>query len=381
MENCDVLVVGGGPAGSTIAGALRRGGLHAVILDVSSFPREKVCAGWITPAVVDLLDIEDEYSRGHVFQPITGFKTSMMGGSEVVTRYAHTISYGIRRSEFDYYLLTRAGARLRLGDGLTSLRREHGYWIVNDNIKTPLLIGAGGHFCPVSRFMRKGREQNEAVVIAQEVEFPMDESQQRECQVRGDTPELFFCEDLKGYGWCFRKENYLNIGLGREDSRNFNGHVKAFCGYLRDKKNITLNSRYSFRGHAYRLYKGASQTLVADGVLLVGDAAGLAYPKSGEGIRTAIESALLAAEVIRAAAGDYRHAKLAHYLFLLAGRFGNASSPPGMVRQTVRRLAGRRLMATSWFSRHILLDRWFLNVHQPSLNNYLSSLKIPTARS
>jgi len=56
---------------------------------------------------------------------------------------------------------------------------------VNDDLKTPLVIGAGGHFCPVSRFIRKELEQNEAVVIAQEMEFSMDESQQRECLIRG----------------------------------------------------------------------------------------------------------------------------------------------------------------------------------------------------
>jgi len=86
---------------------------------------EKVGAGWITPAVIDLLHIDDDYAREHVLQPITGFKTSMMGGAEVLTRYDHTISYGIRRSEFDHYLLMKTGARLRLGDTLRSLLREN----------------------------------------------------------------------------------------------------------------------------------------------------------------------------------------------------------------------------------------------------------------
>jgi len=381
MEHCDVLIVGGGPAGSTLAGKLRSGGLDAVILDASTFPREKVCAGWITPAVIDLLQIDDKYSREHVFQPITGFKTSMMGGAEVLTRYDHTISYGIRRSEFDHYLLLKTGARLRLGDTLRSLQRENGYWIVNDDLRTPLVIGAGGHFCPVSRFIRKGREQNEAVVIAQETEFLMDESQQRDCQVRGDTPELFFCEDLKGYGWCIRKGNFLNIGLGREDNRDFSGHMRAFCDFLQERKYIQLNGRANFKGHAYRLYKGASQNLVDDGVMLVGDAAGLAYPKSGEGIRPAVESAVLAAEVILDAAGDYRRKRLVEYKFLLAERFGKGSGNPGMVQRSVRRLMGRRLMESSWFSRHILLDRWFLNSHQPALSKCLLSLKCCTSCS
>jgi geranylgeranyl reductase family protein len=368
MEYCDVLIVGGGPAGSTLAWRLRNCGLDVVILDKSKFPRDKVCAGWITPAVNDLLQIDDEYSRENVLQPISGFKTGMMGGSEVLTRYEHTISYGIRRCEFDHYLLRRSGARLQLGGTLNTMQRENGYWVVNGNLKTPLVIGAGGHFCPVSRFIRGRRDQNEAAVIAQEIEFDMDESQQRNCQVRGDTPELYFFEDLKGYGWCFRKGNFLNIGLGREDNRNVTEHVRSFCGYLRERERIPANSPTNFRGHAYMLYRGASQTLVDDGVMLVGDAAGLAYPKSGEGIRPAVESAMLAADVILSAAGDYRRERLLQYPFLVVGRFGKGSRTPGLVRQSVRRFMGRRLMENSWFSRHILLDRWFLNIHQPALS-------------
>ena len=371
MEHCDVLIIGGGPAGSTLAWKLRTCGLDVVILDASTFPREKVCAGWITPAVIDLLQIDDDYSREHVLQPITGFKTGMMGGAEVLTRYDHTISYGIRRSEFDHYLLMRTGARLRLGNALRSLQRENGYWIVNDDLKTPLVIGAGGHFCPISRPIRRGREQNGEAVIAQEAEFLMDESQQQECQIRGDTPELYFCEDLKGYGWCIRKGAFLNIGLGREDNHDLTGHVRAFCDYVRERKAIPLNGQANFKGHAYRLYKGPSPNVVDDGVMLVGDAAGLAYPKSGEGIRPAVESALLAAEVILSAAGDYRRTRLVQYPFFLAERFGKGSMTPGVVSQSIRRFMGRRLMENRWFSRHILLDRWFLNRHQPALRKYL----------
>ena len=69
MDRCDVLIVGGGPAGSTCARALRQAGLDVVVMDKAVFPRDKTCAGWITPAVIDLLalDIED-YRRQHAFQ-------------------------------------------------------------------------------------------------------------------------------------------------------------------------------------------------------------------------------------------------------------------------------------------------------------------------
>ena len=365
MESCDVLIVGGGPAGSSLAWKLKNSGLDILILDKNTFPRDKVCAGWITPAVTELLHInEAEYSRENVLQPVSGFKTGMMGGDGVVTRYERTISYGIRRREFDDYLLKRSGARLNLGSALKSMQREHDYWIVNENVKTPLVIGAGGHFCPVSRLIRGSQGQNGPVVVAQEIEFEMDESQQRDCQIRGDTPELYFCEDLKGYGWCVRKGDYLNIGLGREDNHNITGYVQSFCDSLREKKRIHANIPANFRGHAYRLYNGESQIVIDDGVMLVGDAAGLAYPKSGEGIRPAIESALLAADVILSVAGDYRREKLSLYPFLLAKRFGKGGKTPGIFPQAMRSFMARRLVENRWFSRHVVLDRWFLNIHQ-----------------
>ena len=57
MDQCDALVGGGGPAGSSCAWALRRAGLDAVVLDRSQFPRDKVCAGWITPQIVDVHEL------------------------------------------------------------------------------------------------------------------------------------------------------------------------------------------------------------------------------------------------------------------------------------------------------------------------------------
>jgi len=368
MDSCDVLIVGGGPAGSTLAWELRTRGLDVVVLDKSRFPRDKVCAGWITPATTDLLHLDkDEYARGRVLQQISGFKTRMIGGSEVVTRYGRTVSYGIRRSEFDDYLLKRSGARLLLGEPLRTMEREKAAWVINNDVKTSLVIGAGGHFCPVSRSLKGNRARRETAVIAQEMEFEMDEGQQQECAVEADTPEFYFYDDLKGYAWCLRKGNFLNIGLGREDNHNVAEHVQSFFGYLKETKKIPKNTPAAFKGHAYLLYQGISKTTVDDGVMLIGDAVGLADPKSGEGIRPAVESALIAAEVIVSAAGDYQRSRLMRYPSLVAGRFGKGRVTPAIVPQAARRFISRRLMESSWFSEHILLDRWFLDTGRPAL--------------
>ena len=58
MERCDVVVVGGGPAGSSCARTLHDAGLGVIVLDRAVFLRDKVCAGWITPQAIDELDLD-----------------------------------------------------------------------------------------------------------------------------------------------------------------------------------------------------------------------------------------------------------------------------------------------------------------------------------
>jgi geranylgeranyl reductase family protein len=372
MDACDVLIVGAGPAGSACAWALRESGLDVLIVDKSRFPRDKICGGWITPAVVAELDFDlTEYARGRVLQPITGFRTSMIGSRDVETAYAEPISYGIRRCEFDEFLFRRAGARSIENTAMKSLERRGDEWIFNGAIKTRLIIGAGGHFCPVARFFGAGARKEEAVA-AQEIEFEMTAQEAAACHIRPETPELFFCADMKGYGWCFRKGNFLNIGLGRLDPRGLPSHVANFVAFLQAERKIEFEFRASLPGHAYLLYENSARRIVGDGMMLVGDSAGLAYSQSGEGIRPAIESGLLAAETIAGAEGDYGREKLETYRRALTSRFGKAKSdwaaaigrrlPSGAIQ-----FVARQMLSTKWFSRRVLLDSWFLHRHEPPL--------------
>jgi geranylgeranyl reductase family protein len=370
MDSCDVLIVGGGPAGSTCAWKLVQAGLDVVVLDKKTFPRDKVCAGWVTPAVVQSLHLDiDDYRRGRVFQPIQRFRTGSVGGAEVEVEYDIPVSFGIRRCEFDHYLLQRSRARLRLGEPFKSLERAGDHWLVNGNLQAKLIVGAGGHFCPVARQLGANLGGAEDVVAAQEIEFELSPRQLAECQVAGDRPELYFCADLKGYGWCFRKGNFLNVGLGRQDNHKLGQQVEAFCDWLKGQGKIPADTPAKFHGHAYLLYPHAPRPLLADGALVIGDAAGLAYPQSGEGIRPAVESALMAAETILAAQGDYRAVRLTPYATRLSARFGPRAEgevqagTPGPFKQF---LAGK-LLATRWFARHVVLDRWFLHRQQAPL--------------
>ncbi|MGA8145505.1 MAG: NAD(P)/FAD-dependent oxidoreductase [Candidatus Acidiferrales bacterium] len=373
MDACDVLIVGAGPAGSSCAWKLRRAGIDVAILDKEVFPRNKVCGGWITLPVLDELEIDAaEYARGRVLQPITGFRTSAMRGRETETDYGKPVSYGIRRYEFDDYLLRRSNARIIQGVALDSLERVDDGWLANGRIKARLVVGAGGHFCPVARFMGT-KATGESAVAAQETEFEMTREQREKCSIRAEIPELYFCSDLKGYGWCFRKNHFINIGLGRLDRHSLGAHITDFVNFLHQTGKIGFDLPSKLFGHAYLLYGRTTRKIVGDKVLLIGDAAGMAYSQSGEGIRPAIESGLLAAKVIVAARADYRRENLEQYRGLLTQRFGAlqgdwatriGSRLPGTLMSSL----GRALLATKWFSRQVVLDGWFLRSSEPAFD-------------
>jgi len=371
-DSCDVLVVGGGPAGSTCAWQLAQAGLDVLVMDKRTFPRDKVCAGWITPAVVASLELDlGDYVHGdRVLQPIRGFRIGTIGGAEAETRYDEPVSYGIRRCEFDDYLLRRSQARLVPAEALKGMVREGDGWLVNGWIRTPLVVGAGGNFCPVARLLGAEDEDSQSIVVAQEIEFPLAEREREQCGIEADVVQLYFCPDLKGYGWCVAKGGYLNVGLGREDRHRLSEHVEQFRAWLAQRGGIPRDLPGKFNGHAYLLYPESRRKLYDHGVMLIGDAAGLAYPRSGEGIRPAVESALMAAEVIQQAAGRYARDRLAPYADRLAQRFGTKAPgeetaawlPPG-----VKRALGARLLASAWFARSVVINRWFLHSAQSAM--------------
>ena len=371
MESADVLIIGGGPAGSTAAWALRRQGADVLVWDRKPFPRDKICAGWITPHVVAALqlDLAEYAAGGRTCQPIRGFQVSRQGDREARVRYPDIVSYGIRRCEFDHYLLNRAGGRQRLGEPVRSLQRRDGTWVVNEAMRAPIVIGAGGHFCPLAQQLGAKLGQDEPIVAAQEAEFAIPAGA-GDYRVEPDLPEIFFTRDLKGYGWVFRKGDHINIGLGRQGNEKLADHVAAFVAWLASRGTVPATLGGKLKGHPYLLYGQAPRPLSGDGALLVGDAAGLAYPKSGEGIRPAVESALLAVRAVRAADGRLDDAARAGYERAIVERFGPRRTPrdvldllpPWMLAGLAGRLFGRR-----WFAQRVVLDDWFFHASQAPL--------------
>ena len=158
-----------------------------------------------------------------------------------------------------------------------------------------MIVGAGGHFCPVARHLRgtadtlppRSSPRKQSFALAREMDWRMP------------PPELLFCRDLEGYGWCVRKGDYLNVGLGRRASRDFADAPPKLHHAARAKRPPERRERTSAgAGHAYFASGVGPRPLIGPGALTVGDSAGLAYPESGEGIQPAIASGRLAAETL-----------------------------------------------------------------------------------
>ncbi len=366
VEETDVIIVGGGPSGAACAWAVRSAGLRVVVVDRANFPRDKVCAGWITPALVAELGITlRDYATANTLQPITGFRVGLVGGNSREVNYARAVSYGIRRTEFDRFLLERSGARLRLGRSLESLSRDgDDNWVVNGAFTAPLLVGAGGHFCPIAR--RLGAKRGHAVIAAQEAEYFLEDDEEARCKVLPHVPELFIARDLNGFGWAFRKGRYLNIGMGRKGGLRINEHVGEFIDFLKRSARISPATAKRLRGHAYTMYRDSSRDPVGDRVLLVGDAAGVAARRSGEGIRPAVESGLIAAQSLVSAhgAGGFTQHNLNTYRRALHERFGGRRharlAAHSLVPRSLYGAVGRRLIGRRWFAQNVLLERWLL---------------------
>ena len=198
----DVIVVGGGPGGSTVAWRLATAGARPLVLDAAVFPRVKICAGWVTPAALADVEIDPE-KYPHTIQPFTACRLAFEGACHQ-TRWARPASYGILRREFDHYLLERAaaaGADVRTGLRVTGVAvSPDAARVVTDRgeLEAPVVIGAGGHRCPVAGAL--GRiSAREEVVVAQESETRLAPERAVALAPFMDAPELYVEPDLRGY--------------------------------------------------------------------------------------------------------------------------------------------------------------------------------------
>ena len=296
METYDVLVVGGGPAGSTCARFLTRGGARVALIDRAEFPRVKLCAGWISEPIWDALGIAPrEYTAG-LWEWHTA-RVHYRGTPHEIACHG----WFIRRYELDAFLLQRSGAELHLGRAVKSIERDaDGFWTIGE-LRARHLVGAGGTHCPVARVVAPPRPRG--VVGVQEHEFQCDGAAVARTRAGADgEPELLLHDDLRGYAWNVPKSDWLNVGCGTLDPTEVRAAWQRARDHFRGEGHVpdeAAGGLEHVKGHSYYLFDPAHVAGAAkDGAYLVGDSLGLAQPLTAEGILPACVSGRTLAEAI-----------------------------------------------------------------------------------
>ncbi|MDP9065411.1 MAG: FAD-dependent monooxygenase [Pseudomonadota bacterium] len=291
MRTCDVIVVGGGPAGSAAAGRLQGAGANVVVLDRERFPRHKLCAGWITPQVMNDLAMEVA-AYPHSFLSFRRLHWHLRG----VRIPIPCVQHSIRRFEFDAWLLERSGAEV-IHHGVRQIRRERGAYVIDEAFRCQYLIGAAGTSCPVRRtFFEASLPRPRALqTVTLEAEFP-HEWRDPDCHL------YFFDRGLPGYSWYVPKASgWLNIGVGAMAARlkGRNENIRLHWQHLAAKiaKQFDIALPADPLGYSYYV-RGPVTPARVDNAFIAGDAAGLATRDLCEGIGPAIRSGQRAAAAI-----------------------------------------------------------------------------------
>jgi len=328
-DRYDLVVVGGGPAGATCALYAGRAGLDVLLIDSARFPRDKICGDVIPKKGVECLrelGLLDRLQRAPHLRA-GGVVFSAPDGSLAAVPFAPAhaepgagsggyVCYVCRRQVFDDILFQAARERVETREGfrVEDLMVEDGRAcgvVGRDAAGRPVEIAAGvvagadGYRSVVARRLGLYEHDPGHWAVATRAYY-------RGVQGMSDAIEIHFVEDiLPGYFWIFPLEDGLvNVGLGmlhRELKRRRISLRRAHVDATRAK---FFRSRFAGAElvggiSGWNLPLGSKRRPVhGDGFLLLGDAAGLVNPFSGEGIGNAMWSGRIAAEVVAAASRE-----------------------------------------------------------------------------
>ncbi|MCX6772265.1 MAG: geranylgeranyl reductase family protein [Candidatus Micrarchaeota archaeon] len=314
----DVIIVGGGPGGSTAASFLAKKGRKVLLLDKEKWPRDKTCGDAISGKSLKVLKelglIETLEKADHAI--ITGITFSSPNGKQVSIPFRKNDQgiakgYVCRRLVYDNLLWNNAkhsGAHTHEGANVLSVIRENGKIVgvkakmhdgTDAEFRGKIIIGADGVSSLIAREVRGPEVDPDHTCLAYRAYYS---------GVTGmnDTIEIHFVKScMPGYFWIFPLENGLaNVGIGmimadvrKKDAKLDKAMLDAIATNPLFKERFA-NAKMVSPLKAWSLPFGSKKRKVhADNVMLIGDSAGLVDPFSGEGIGNAMTSGFIASKV------------------------------------------------------------------------------------
>jgi len=377
MTRADLLVIGGGPAGAATAVRAAGAGLSVVLVDRATFPRDKACAEYLSPEATRDLDELGILAAIEATRPakLLGFRLVSDDGASVCGRFSGTpfvpyrpFGYALPRLTLDALLLDAArgaGADVREGVSLDRLIVEDGmvtgaelrHGSSRSVVRARAVVGADGLNSLTARQLglsRQGRLRRLALVAHLEG-----------VQGMSDLGEMFAAD-----GWYV---GLAPIGNGRvnfamvvpqADAPAIAADPDAFLlARLRSRPDLAeriRDARIVRRTMTTGPFARRARRCIADGALLVGDAADFYDPFTGEGIFAALRGGRLAAEVVagalargpatRAALAPYAAARRKAFFgkWVLERVVGLGATRPALMRRFTRQLARRTHVADLW---------------------------------
>jgi geranylgeranyl reductase family protein len=289
VERFDVAVVGAGPAGSTTAYRLARAHARVLLVDKVSFPRDKPCGGGLTTRAVRALPVSVEPV---VEDRITRVRCRLRYGRTIERRSEQVLCRMTQRPRLDAYLVEQAvGSGVSFRDGVrVEIDSDRRLRVDGDVVEVDALVGADGANGITAKTLGLGGDIVNGVALEGNLPYerlPHDEWRGMLVLELGTVPG--------GYGWIFPKGDHVNVGVGGWGSEGprLREHLRRLCEHYGFDSEELAN----VRGH--RLPMRRSRTRFGDGrALLVGDAAGVLDPVSGDGIYEALVTGELAARHI-----------------------------------------------------------------------------------
>ena len=299
----DLIIVGGGPAGSACARKAAQLGLDVLVLEKSKHPRRKACGGGVTVRVKEVLDFD---FSSVVEREIFGLR--LYSPSGLVTEQSRPESSGftVRREDFDALLLEKAkeaGAEVIEETRVIDIVEETSSVLAVTDSSTytgRLLVGADGVNSVVGR--RTGIQtgwRDDEVGLCIEASVPIDPTEIEQLTNDKSVIEVYFGPVLYGYAWAFPKKSEFSLGIGVRVSKmqNLKEEWKRFIAGFEERHSVKCD--LSDTTAARLPLRGKIRNTCSKRIMLVGDAAGYVAPVTGEGIYYAILSGIIAAEIAR----------------------------------------------------------------------------------
>jgi len=315
MIDVDVAIVGAGPAGSAAASVLARSGYAVALIDKKNFPRDKLCGDFINPNNLALfrdLGVEEAiFAAPH--RRVTGFRITAVSGAAAEARFSRrndgeTFGLAIRRTLLDRILLEQArrlGALVQTGCRVERLARDDRGWRLaaagGESWRARFLIGADGRNSWVAAQIGAASAAMSGRAVGFQLRLRERFNGSEYGAPDGEAIEIHLFPG--GYaGVASTGDGAMTLGLAIDKRALPRAHVKDFLVNERLGQNPFLKQilRRSEAGElrsVYPVYFRRRRSF-ADAALLVGDAARVTEPISGEGVYFALQSGLLAAETL-----------------------------------------------------------------------------------